>query len=165
MGRSLKTLIGKISAAGSKCGGVVLGQCKAGAAKLSMKDIGSKVIFRYEGTRANTKMCDCVIFAEMAKALLIAVVEFKSKTIEAKAVLAQLQSCARIAEQILGVVDFQGLDIRFGAIVLAKGFHSSEVKVLQAKSVTFQNTRRRIITKSCGSGRGLPLSGLAKLFS
>jgi len=157
-------LIDKNRSAGLQLGGVERKRCREGQARLSMKEIGSKVIFNFEGTCQQVRMCDCIIFIEAEGGLLVVVVELKSRTVEAENVLKQLQSCTRVAERILAIVTKDCRDVKFGAVVLARRLHSTEHAMLSKTSLLFQGKKKFVLPKTYGSRGTVPLHELIPLF-
>jgi len=99
---------------------------------------------------ANNKICDHLVFVESRGGkLIIAVVEFKSRSAHANEVCEQLNNGAQVARQIFE--DCSNGDFSFYPIVIAKRWRSPELRMLRKKWVTFSGRKYHIINGECGA--------------
>ncbi len=119
--------------------------------KLKLDTSYEHIIIKGEKICNDRKICDCIIFVNQNGAIIVGIVELKSKHIDASDIKEQLTNGSKIALEILKECTDTCDTSEFYPIVLAKGGgRTSEHAMIRNAKIRFGSKKHRIITKKCG---------------
>lgn len=116
--------------------------CRIGCAKLPRH-----AILKGEILVADRPMCDCVIVIDSSP-VVVALVELRSRSVDATKVVKKLQNATAVATQIMARIGLT--DYVLAHMVLARGWRTSEYRVLTSNSVAHLGRHYHILPRRCG---------------
>ena len=136
-----------VKAIRSACAHAVETRCREHTCELHVKGFADHVILKGEKLRPNTVICDNLVFAS-ADNVVTAVVEMKSRSVDATEVLGQLGSGSAVAAKLLNDHGAPPHKRPFYPILLCESCHPMERRELSRRRVGFQGGRYDIIVKT-----------------
>lgn len=134
-------------------------KCADEGCKLDLKGLEPCVVERPDRIGAETKMCDCLVFAVHDSRHIVVVAELKSGTVRVDHVVAQIREGAKLAVQYIQKAEQALQEWEFYFLCLSEGWHKSDIKAIRERAFYLRKKRCRIRTKKCGTNFVKDISG------
>jgi hypothetical protein len=123
-------------------------RCEEQGCRLVLDDIGRHCVLKGEKLGTTGKVCDCLVFTAHGAGCLLAAVELKSKTVDAKDVREQLANGAALALSIAKETEAPNPWLLL--LVLSERIQPSEFRTLTSKPVMVNGQKRFVRRERCG---------------
>jgi hypothetical protein len=140
-----------IQCIGNKFANAIIGCCQEMGCELKINNLNNYIVLKGEKVCSNSKICDCLLFAEDSNCIIIGVVELKRKDIHANEIIEKL--CNGLITVLDILVKCCSNNIKYDCypILLYKNIRPPEYEIITSKKIKAKGKEYKIRPAQCGS--------------